>query len=239
MLRIIFTCFYSIIITGCISNTNSQTNLKLEKVYKLNISEPSGITFYNNHLYIVSDSKKRVYKTNLQGKTIQKIKTYVADNEGVCFNDEGNLVVANESKRRLIEIDLEGKVQRSIKIKGKQKNKNSGLEGVCFVSSEKAYFLLNEKSPKQLLKISSKGKIKEEIKINFCDDLSGICFDEKSNSLWIVSDESQVLMNISLKGKLIKKHKIPVLKAEGVTVVKNKIYIVSDAEGKMYVFNKQ
>lgn len=238
MFRIVYLFFISVLFLGCFSNSTSQNVMKPSQVFKLNIPEPSGITFKNNHLYIVSDYNGMVYKTTFKGNILDKIQVSTTNNEGVSFNSKGNLVVVNESKRRLVEIDKELQKEKTFKIKGKQKHNNSGLEGVCFVPSEKAYFLLNEKSPKQLLKISLKGKLKDEIKINFCNDLSGICFDEDSNSFWLVSDESQLLMNVSLKGKLLKSYKIPVLKAEGVTVANNKIYIVSDAESKLYVFSK-
>lgn len=238
MFRIAFISLFSTLLIGCYSNSTFQNVIKPSKVYKLNISEPSGITFQNNHLYIVSDYNGMVYKTDLKGEILEKIQTPTTDNEGVCFNKKGNIVVVNESKRKIVEVSLKGKELNKFKIKGKQKHNNSGLEGVCFIPSENDYFILNEKSPKQLLRISSKGKIKEELKIKYCNDLSGICFDEQSNSLWIVSDESQLLMNVSLKGKLIKSYKIPVVKAEGVCIVNDKIYVVSDLEHKLYVFKK-
>jgi len=220
------------------NSTKSQSDLTLLNSYRLNILEPSGLTAKDNHLYIVSDYNGMIYKTTLSGKIVDKIQTPTTDNEGVCFNKDGNLVVVNETKRKLVEVDSKGEEKAKFKVKGKQKHKNSGLEGICFDASQNDYIVVNEKSPKHLLRLSSKGKIKEEISLKFSEDLSGICFDENSSSLWIVSDESQLLMNVSLEGKLLKKYKIPVFKAEGVTIVNNSIYIVSDAENKLYVFNK-
>jgi uncharacterized protein YjiK len=239
MYKIAFILLFTTLLIGCYSNSTSQSVIKPQKVYRLNIQEPSGITFYNNNLYIVSDYNGMVYKTDLNGKIIAKIQTPTTDNEGVCFNKNGNLVVVNETKRKMVEVNFLGEELNKFKIKGKQKHKNSGLEGICFYTSENDYFIVNEKSPKQLLRVSATGNIKEEISLKFSDDLSGICFDENTNSLWIVSDESQLLMNISLKGKLIKNYRIPVLKAEGVIIVKNKIFVVSDAEEKLYVFDKK
>lgn len=238
MYKIVFITFFSVLFSSCFNNSTSQNILKPEEVFGLNISEPSGITFQNNNLFIVSDYNGMVYKTNLEGKIIDKIQTPTTDNEGVCFISENNLAVVNETKRKIVVLTKKGKELDKLKIKGKQKHNNSGLEGICFVPSEKSFYVINEKAPKQLLKISKKGKIKDEVKLNFCKDLSGICFDEESNSFWVVSDESQFLMNISLKGKLLLKYKIPVVKAEGVTVLNKRIYVVSDTENKLYVFKK-
>ncbi|MDV7186853.1 SdiA-regulated domain-containing protein [Lutibacter sp. TH_r2] len=238
MRRIVFLFILSIFFSSCFFNSTSQNILQPTKVVKLNIVEPSGITFYNNHLYIVSDSNSAVYKTSLQGSILKKIKVSTTDNEGVCFNTAGDLVLVNESKRRLIKIDSSFKKEKKYRVKGKQKHKNSGLEGVCFVPLEECYFIVNEKSPKQLLKVSKKGKVTKEIRIDFADDLSGICFDKESNTLWIVSDESRTILNVSLKGKLLKSYPMSIVKAEGITIVGNQIFVVSDEENSLYIFKK-
>ena len=72
----------------------SQSDLKLIKTVKLTISEPSGITVFNNHLYIVSDENGTIYKTTLDGKVLQKIKTSYSDLEGITYNPfSENLIV--------------------------------------------------------------------------------------------------------------------------------------------------
>lgn len=236
MSRVVFLFIFLIVFTSCVFNSTSQNALKPTKVFKLAISEPSGITFQNNHLYIVSDSNGVVYKTNLEGEIKSEIQTSTTDNEGVSFNSEGNLVIVNEPKRKVLIVNTSGEELDNFKVEGKQKHKDSGLEGICFVPLEDSYFVINEKSPRQLLKISLEGAIIDTVKIDFAEDLSGICFDKESNSLWIVSDKSSLLINVSLKGELLKKYKIPVNKAEGVVLVNKQIYIVSDEENKLYVF---
>ena len=230
--------FSLILLLGCFSNSSSQTILNPIKVYKLNISEPSGISFYKDHLFIVSDSKKHIYKTSLKGKIVSKIKTDIKDVEGIAVVASGKFFLVDENKRRLIEIDSKGGILRKIKIKGKQESKNSGLEGICFVPDRNFFFVVNEDSPKQVLKIDNKGEIIDKVKIDFAKDLSGICYDKSSNSLWIVSDESKKLYNISKKGKLLSSFKLPIKKAEGIVLKDNKIFIVSDAEDKLYIFEK-
>lgn len=226
----VLLCFF------CACSSSSQNALKPLHGYKLNISEPSGITSFENHLFIVSDYNGMVYKTDLKGKILDKIQLPTTDNEGVCFDGEGNLIVVNETKRKLLKIDNKGEVFRKLKIKGKQKNKNSGLEGVCFDKKEKVLYVINEKSPRKLLKLDEEGKIIDSFKLNFSNDVSGICFDNSSNSFWVVSDESHSIFNINRKGELIKNFNIPVSKAEGIVIHNSHLYIVSDLENKLYVF---
>jgi len=235
---ILFIVITSILI-ACSSKVNLQSDLKLIKSIKLAIPEPSGITTSDNQLYIVSDKNGSIYKVNLFGEIIQKIKTKYDDIEGITFNSTSNsLLIVNESKRTLLELDLKGKLIKKTKILGKQKESNSGLEGICFHANENKLYIVNEKSPKELLVLNLDGEILNGFKVKFCKDISGICLDKKTNSLWLVSDESKTIYNITKKGKLLKSYKIPVEKAEGIVILNNKFYIVSDNLNSLFIFEK-
>ena len=79
-----------------------------------------------------------------------------------------------------------------------------------------------------MLELSLKGNLKNKFKLNFSKDLSGICYDEKNDKLWVISDESNAIYQISKKGKLQKKFKINTNKGEGIVIYNNLIYIVND-----------
>jgi len=222
---------------ACSSKVKSQSKLKPTESFKLSIKEPSGIAVFDNHLFIVSDQNGTIYKTSLEGKILKKIKTNYSDLEAITINPiTENFFIVNESKRSLIELDSKGKMIRKTKIKGKQKTKNNGLEGICFDTSKNKIYALNEKSPKQLLELNLKGEIKNKFELDFSKDVSGICFDAKTNSLWIISDESQTIFNISKKGKLLKSFTISVEKGEGIAIYNDKIYVVSDSLNKLFIF---
>ncbi len=225
-------------IVACSSKVNSQSQLKPIESFKLSIKEPSGITVFDNHLYIVSDHNGTIYKTSLNGQILKKIKTNYSDLEGITVHPKtGNIVIVSESKRTLIELNSKGKLVRKTKINGKQKTHNNGLEGVCFDSNKNRIYVINEKAPMQLLELNLKGKLKNTYDLNFSKDISGICFDSKTNSLWIISDESQTIFNISKKGKLLKSYKIQIKKGEGITIYNDKIYVVSDSLNKLFIFD--
>ncbi len=238
MKNFLFILGIALAILSCSSNTNSQNRLEPLKTVKLTVSEPSGITFYNNHLYIVSDYNGVVYKTGLEGNIVSKISTPYKDLEGITFNNEGEMFVVNETKRNLVKLDSLGNFIHKFRIAGNQEHRNSGLEGVCFNSLENCFYLVNEKLPKQLLKVNFEGKIMKKFKLPYTDDASGIYYEQSSNSLWLVSDESKKIFNISVKGKLIESYKIPVSKAEGIVIHNNEIYVVCDSENKLYIFKK-
>lgn len=74
--------------------------------------------------------------------------------------------------------------------------------------------------------------------INYSTDISDIFYDQTDSSLWIVSDESKRILKLTLALHLISEWSIPVVQGEGITIVQDKIFIVSDPESKMYVFQK-
>jgi len=238
MKNLVFLIVLISIIPSCSFISKPLNKLKILDEIKLDIPEPSGITYYKNHLYIASDNNGLVYKTDLKGKITKKIPTDFEDLEGVAINNNGELYVVNESKRSFIKIELTGETKKKYKIKGNQKKHNSGLEGACFYQKNESFYIINESSPKQLLNITKKGKIIEKIDIPFAEDLSGICVDESSDELWLVSDESKKIFQISTKGKLINSYNIAVDKAEGIVINNNKIYVVSDSTNKLFVFEK-
>ena len=222
---------------ACSPKAPSQTTLKLLHTVKLKIPEPSGIAVYKNYLYIVSDKNGAIYKCTLNGETIEKIRTKYSDLEGITIDPNSKqLIVINEVKRTLIYLNFNGTFIKEQKIKGKQKKSNSGLEGICFDTSKNSIYVLNEKSPKQLLKLNSKGEIIAKTNLNFSNDVSGICYDEKTNSFWVVSDEAKAIYQISKKGIVQKKHKTGIVKGEGIAIYNNQIYVVSDDLKTLYMF---
>ena len=74
--------------------------------------------------------------------------------------------------------------------------------------------------------------------LNFAADYSGIFYENFSNQLWIVSDQSKTVNKCTLSGELIKSFKIKVAQPEGIAVTDNHIYIVCDAKATLYVYKK-
>lgn len=239
MKKVLLISILTTLLAACSNKINSQEPLKPIKSFDLLIKEPSGITFFDKHLFIVSDNNGTIYKTTLKGELVKKIKTDFNDLEGIAINPKKpSFLIVSESKRQLIEVDFKGKLIKKSKIEGKQHDTKHGLEGICYHAEKGVVYAVNEKSPKKLLILSKKGKLKGSFKLDYTNDISGICIDKETGNLWIVSDESQKIVELTLKGKLVNSYYIPVTKPEGITIAKNKIYIVSDAKNKLYIFKK-
>ncbi|WP_196885860.1 SdiA-regulated domain-containing protein [Aureivirga sp. CE67] len=230
-------CVLTLITASC--SMRMQSDLKLLEVYDLEIKEPSGISISSdqNTLFIVSDNDGGIYETTLSGEVLSRIMLDVIDLEGVTFDKKENLFwIISENKRKLYAVNLEGEIVEKHKISGKQKHKNSGLEGICYNPNDDYLYMVNEASPKQLLQVSKKGEVENTMKLPFTKDVSGIFCDD-DNSFWIVSDESEALIHLSHDGTLLKEYELPIHQAEGVVISNDrKVYIVSDAENRLYEF---
>jgi len=139
---------------------------------------------------------------------------------------------------------------------------NDGLEGITFNQDTESFFLLKEREPGLIIEISKDlGSILSVHVLNaangFADDnvdadeidFSGIQYDPTRSSFWIVSDRAKRLFLYDLeRGQVIQSAALgyekdgefrEIKKAEGVAVdaQHNRLYVVSDAEARLYVFD--
>ena len=99
-------------------------------------------------------------------------------------------------------------------------------------------FILNEKKPGKLIRLRNDFSVLEKSKLNFAADYSGIFYENSSNQLWILSDQSKTINKCTLSGELIESFKIRVSQPEGIAVTDNYIYIVCDINSRLYVYKK-
>jgi len=82
----------------------SSDSAKISEVYPLDVDNISGMTFFKNRLYMVSDTGNQLMTYDLQQKEILKSwdlsKTYKALKgaglEGVAFDPDGNIYLADD-----------------------------------------------------------------------------------------------------------------------------------------------
>lgn len=137
---------------------------------------------------------------------------------------------------------------------------NDGLEGITFNQDTGTFFVLKERKPGLIIEISKDlQSILNAHVLNaangFTDDdadeidFSGIQYDATRSSFWIVSDRAKRLFLYDLdRGQVIQSAALgyekdgefrEIGKAEGVAVdaEHNRLYVVSDAEARLYVFD--
>ena len=223
-------------------NNNDIPNniLELEASYKIDIAEPSGIAVSSsgNVLYIVSDNTAKVYRLSTTGVLIQTLSYTGNDLEGVSTFTGNKLLLAEERTKEIVEFDMENGISIKHKINYENSDENSGIEGVSYNSSDGTIFILNEKNPGKLFRLRSDYSIIAEYDLNFASDYSGIFYESSSNNLWIVCDQNKTINKCTLTGELIESYSINVTQAEGIAISNDRIYVVSDAEGKLYIYKK-
>ncbi len=139
---------------------------------------------------------------------------------------------------------------------------NKGLEGMTWNEATGTIFVLKEGVPGLLIEVSADLQTILNCKLlhdhnGFYDsnlnpeeiDFSGICYDRSRHCFWIVSDKAKRLFlydwevnNVTQSFKLGYSKKgeyCEIEKAEGVTIDpdSNRLYIVSDKEARLYVFD--
>lgn len=238
VIKIITFSFPLLLSSGC-NKIKFGTGEKIKpiEIHSLKISEPSGLALSKDNLWIVSDRKSTVYMTNLKGKEEFSFKIKNADLEGITVINDSLLAIVKEVSRQVVITDFYGNeiYSSSFDLDG---SKNSGLEGITYNASTEHFYLVNEKDPVLLITADKNLNEVSRKKIKGVRDLSGISYSVKENCLWLLSDEERKIIKSSLDGDFITEYKISVDQPEGIAVDDENglIYVVSDKEEKLYVF---
>lgn len=236
----------SLVVISC-SDRNSddgggdlKDDLELLSTFDVAIAEPSGLTINTagTVLYTVSDHTAQVYSLTTEGSVMQTFSYKGNDLEGVSTFKRNKLLLAEERTKELVEFDMTTGSFTKHRINYKNNDENSGIEGVAFAENLNAIFILNEKNPGKLLRLRSDYSVSVGYDLTFASDYSGIFYDNELKELWIVSDQNKTLNKCTLKGVLIESYSIKVTQAEGIAIANDKIYMISDAEEKLYIYKK-
>ena len=235
--------FFGIIINySCSDNdvVRGNNNLELEASYKIDVLEPSGLAVNSsgNILYTVSDNTAQVYKLSTTGNVLQTYGYKGNDLEGVSTFTENKLLLTEERTKSIVVFDIITGQFSNHTINYKNNDANSGIEGITYDVNSNTIFILNEKNPGLLIRLRSDFSVIAEYELDFANDYSGIFYESLSNNLWIVSDQSKLINKCTLTGEVIESYSINIEQAEGIAISNNKIYVVSDAEEKLYIFLK-
>ncbi|MEN8194349.1 MAG: SdiA-regulated domain-containing protein [Bacteroidota bacterium] len=214
--------------------------LELLATYEINVLEPSGLAINESGtaLYTVSDNTAKVYKLSTTGNVIKTYGYVGNDLEGVSTFTGTKLLLAEERTKQIVTYDMGTGHTLKHRIDFENNDDNSGIEGVAYAKNLDAIFILNEKNPGKLIRLRSDFSIIAEYDLNFASDYSGIFYESSTNNLWIVSDQNKTLNKCTPKGDLIESYSIRVTQAEGIAISGDKIYVISDAEEKLYIYKK-
>lgn len=209
-------------------------------VQSISVPEPSGldITYDRSGFWTVSDENSSIYRLDSEGNVVQTITIDGFDLEGITVIDEEKIAVVLERSRELLILDNDGnELQRKrLPLEGEP---NSGLEGISYNSENGHFYLLNEKKPSLLIELDEQLEMISMDTLNFSKDVSGIFYDDVDKVLWIVSDESQLVVKLDMNRKPVALMSVDIVQPEGITIdhTGKRLYIVSDNKETLHVYS--
>ena len=225
-------------------------------ITKTQIAEPSGITYHpiRRSLFIADDSGS-IHEINLHGTSIQAKGLNELDIEGITINPQtGLLYAAVEDDETIIELEPETlTIQRQFRIgryfKGELllKKGGMGIEAIAFVPDashpeggtfwvgNQSFSLKAKDEPSVVCEVVvplrtqtaavSDVPIINAYKMNFID-ISGLAYDPQDDVLVLISDTTNLLVEMNREGTILSKYLLPGDEQEGVTL---------DGLGYMYI----
>ncbi len=225
-------------------------------ITKAQIAEPSGITYHpvRRSLFIADDSGS-IHEVNLHGTSIQAKGLNELDIEGITINPQtGLLYAAVEDDETIIELEPETlTIQRQFRIgryfKGELllKKGGMGIEAIAFVPDtshpeggtfwvgNQSFSLKAKDEPSVVCEVVvplrtqtaavSDASIINAYKMNFID-ISGLAYDPQDDVLVLISDTTNLLVEMNREGTILSKYLLPGDEQEGVTL---------DGFGYMYI----
>ena len=220
------------------------------------IAEPSGITYHptRRSLFLADDSGS-VHEVSLEGRLIQSGGLNERDIEGITVNPEtGLLYAAVEDDEAILELDPKDlTIQREFRIdrnyKGEQllRKGGMGIEAIAFVPDashpeggtfwvgNQSFSLKEKDEPSVVCEVvvplrsttakQSDGTIIRAYKMDFID-ISGLAYDTQGDFLVLISDTTNLLVELKREGTILRQYLLPGDEQEG---------IVLDGLGYMYL----
>jgi len=220
------------------------------------IAEPSGITYHptRRSLFLADDSGS-VHEVSLEGRFIQSRGLNERDIEGITVNpDTGLLYAAVEDDEAILELDPKDlAIQREFRIgrnyKGEQllRKGGMGIEAIAFVPDashpeggtfwvgNQSFSLKAKDEPSVVCEVvvplrsttakQSDGTIIRAYKMDFID-ISGLAYDTQGDFLVLISDTTNLLVELKREGTILRQYLLPGDEQEG---------IVLDGLGYMYL----
>lgn len=220
------------------------------------IAEPSGITYHptRRSLFLADDSGS-VHEVSLEGRLIQSKGLSERDIEGITVDPStGMLYAAVEDDEVILELEPESlAIQREFRIgrdfKGEQllRKGGMGIEAIAFVPDashpeggtfwvgNQSFSLKAKDEPSVVCEVvvplrsttakQADGAIIQAYKMNFID-ISGLAYDAQGDCLVLISDTTNLLVELKREGTILRQYLLPGDEQEG---------IVLDGLGYMYV----
>ena len=229
---------------------------RLGSIGKVNIAESSGVTYHpmRRTLFVIND-EGYIHEIRPEGTVVRTNALQERDLEGITVNPEtGWLYAAVEDEEVILEINpqtltirREFKINRDFKGKSILKKGGTGIEAIAFVPDashpEGGTFWIGNQSfsrkpdgePSVVCEVTvplltstaqtAEGTILRYFEMNFVD-ISGLTYDSQADCLVVISDTTNLLVELKRDGTLLGQYLLLGDDQEGV---------VLDGLGYMYI----
>lgn len=234
------------------------------------VDDVSALTFDPDRrtLFAVTNQPAQIIELSLKGKVLRKIALHgFGDTEAIEYISRNVYVIADETRQHLIRVELSDDTKELHVDNAQQltlargRGGNSGFEGLAYDSVGKRLFVAKERKPVHIYEVHgfpyeqsqqpTTVQVAEDLPHNrnlFVRDLSSLQFDERSGHLLALSDESQLILELSANGEPVSSLSLlrgmqglrrSVPQAEGIALDdQSTLYLVSEPN-LFYVFKKR
>ena len=231
------------VFAGCNKDDSQEIkDLTLLDYQKINIPEPSGLSFYkqDNTFLTVSDNSDQVYVISSEGEILDSLIYDGQNIEGVVFDVNGSQIfIVEEQTNEVVQLDTIGNELNRFTIDLNNADPNHGLEGITINPGNGHLYVVSEKDPAILFELTTEGEIVAQHQLGFMKDYSSVFFDVSGNNLWILSDQSELLVKCDLTGQPLEWFRTGLKDAEGVVVdsSNSKVWVITDSGNTLYYFS--
>ena len=228
--------------SGC-GDKNQDENLPLNLLaqYPVDIPGISDLSLYKNDEFLtVSDTLGKIFVISITGDVIKSLNYSGEDLEGITFDlFDSSIFVVEEKNKEIVKLDINGNEFYRFPFEVNNIFEKHGPEGISFNPVNDHLFVVNEKYPSLLVDMTLYGEVVDTNRLTFAKDYSAVFYDPLDGSLWILSEESEILAKCDLSGNPVKRYITGIKKAEGLIVASgvSRIYITSEQTNTLYVFS--
>ena len=208
--------------------------LRLHDDHRLHVDEPSDLAVSDGKLYTISDRHSKIYEIDDDGDVKDEVNVEGSDLEALAVDNDGHFYIADESKAKIWRLDGNGERVSSIEVDDANDG-NSGIEGLAF-DDDGDLFVAKEKDPARIWKLQGDGDEIARAKIEFADDLSALAWNPSDGHLYALSDQEHALYRLDSDFDKITAWRLPIENPEGLAFDGDTVYIASDTEERLYVF---
>jgi VCBS repeat-containing protein len=207
-------------------------HLHLLDDHRMDLDEPSDLAFADGKLYAVSDAHSKIYEVDDDGDVQDVTDIQGADLEALAIDNDGHFYIADESKAKVWRLQDDGDRDEGFEID--VSDGNSGIEGLTF--NDDGDMLVGQENPAKIIVLDKSGDELDRVKLDYADDLSALSWNPGDKHLYALSDQEHKLFRLDSDFDKITSWKLPIDKPEGLAFDGKRVYIASDSEERLYVF---